>query len=249
MSVAETSIEQCALSLRLPAVRRMGAALAQEAQRQQLSYEEFLAKVLLCEVDERDERRRLRRVKSAGFPRVKLLEEFDLAASGVNPAVIATLASGSYLERSEPVVLLGDSGTGKSHLLIGLGMKACEMRKTVRYVTCAQLVNELAEAADQKRLSRLVARYGRIDLLLLDELGYVQLDTRGAELLFQILTEREERSSVATATNLPFSEWGKIVPDARLVAAIIDRLTFHAHIIETGSDSYRLRTTKAKRTR
>jgi len=227
----------------------MGAALAQEAQRQQLSYEEFLAKVLLCEVDERDERRRLRRVKSAGFPRVKLLEEFDLAASGVNPAVIATLASGSYLERSEPVVLLGDSGTGKSHLLIGLGMKACEMGKTVRYVTCAQLVNELAEAADQKRLSRLVARYGRIDLLLLDELGYVQLDTRGAELLFQILTEREERSSVATATNLPFSEWGKIVPDARLVAAIIDRLTFHAHIIETGSDSYRLRTTKAKRTR
>ena len=249
MSVAETSIEQCALSLRLPAVRRMGAALAQEAQRQQLSYEELLAKVLLCEVDERDERRRLRRVKSAGFPRVKLLEEFDLAASGVNPAVIATLASGSYLERSEPVVLLGDSGTGKSHLLIGLGMKACEMGKTVRYVTCAQLVNELAEAADQKRLSRLVARYGRIDLLLLDELGYVQLDTRGAELLFQILTEREERSSVATATNLPFSEWGKIVPDARLVAAIIDRLTFHAHIIETGSDSYRLRTTKAKRTR
>jgi DNA replication protein DnaC len=249
MSVAETSIEQCALSLRLPAVRRMGAALAQEAQRQQLSYEEFLAKVLLCEVDERDERRRLRRVKSAGFPRVKLLEEFDLAASGVNPAVIATLASGSYLERSEPVVLLGDSGTGKSHLLIGLGMKACEMGKTVRYVTCAQLVNELAEAADQKRLSRLIARYGRIDLLLLDELGYVQLDTRGAELLFQILTEREERSSVATATNLPFSEWGKIVPDARLVAAIIDRLTFHAHIIETGSDSYRLRTTKAKRTR
>ena len=139
----------------------------------------------------------------------------------MNPAVIATLASGSYLERSEPVVLLGDSGTGKSHLLIGLGMKACEMGKTVRYVTCAQLVNELAEAADQKRLSRLIARYGRIDLLLLDEL----------------------------ATNLPFSEWGKIVPDARLVAAIIDRLTFHAHIIETGSDSYRLRTTKAKRTR
>jgi len=91
-------------------------------------------------------------------------------------------------------------------------MKACEMGKTVRYVTCAQLVNELAEAADQKRLSRLIARYGRVDLLLLDELGYVQLDTRGAELLFQILTEREERSSVATATNLPFSEWARSSP-------------------------------------
>jgi DNA replication protein DnaC len=244
-----TSIESCALSLRLPAVRRLGSSLAQEAERQHLTYEEFLARVLLAEVDERDERRRLRRVKAAGFPRLKLLEDFDLAVSGVNPATIATLASGSYLERSEPVVLLGDSGTGKSHLLIGLGMKACEMGRTVRYVTCAQLVNELAEAADQKRLSRLITRYGRVDLLLLDELGYVQLDTRGAELMFQILTEREERSSVATATNLPFSEWGKIVPDARLVAAIIDRLTFHAHIIETGSDSYRLRTTKAKRTR
>ena len=246
---ATTSIESCALSLRPPAVRRLGAALATEAPRQHLTDEEFLAKVLLAEVDERDERRRLRRVKAAGFPRVKLLEDFDLGVSGVNPAVIATLSSGTYLERSEPVVLLGDSGTGKSHLLIGLGMKACEMGKTVRYVTCAQLVNELAEAADAKRLSRLVTRYGRVDLLLLDELGYVQLDTRGAELMFQILTEREERSSVATATNLPFSEWGKIVPDARLVAAIIDRLTFHAHIIETGSDSYRLRTTKAKRTR
>jgi DNA replication protein DnaC len=248
-TAAQTSIESCALSLRLPAVRRLGSSLAKEAERQNLTYEEFLAKVLLAEVDERDERRRQRRVKAAGFPRLKLLEDFDLAASGVNPAVISTLASGTYLERSEPVVLLGDSGTGKSHLLIGLGMKACEMGKTVRYVTCAQLVNELAEAADQKRLSRLVTRYGRVDLLLLDELGYVQLDTRGAELMFQILTEREERSSVATATNLPFSEWGKIVPDARLVAAIIDRLTFHAHIIETGSDSYRLRTTKAKRTR
>jgi DNA replication protein DnaC len=249
MSSAATSIESCALSLRLPAVRRLGASLAKEAERQHLTYGEFLAKVLLAEVDERDERRRLRRVKAAGFPRVKLLEDFDLSQSGVNPATIATLSSGTYLERSEPVVLLGDSGTGKSHLLIGLGMKACEMGKSVRYVTCAQLVNELAEAADQKRLSRLVTRYGRVDLLLLDELGYVQLDTRGAELMFQILTEREERSSVATATNLPFSEWGKIVPDARLVAAIIDRLTFHAHIIETGSDSYRLRTTKAKRTR
>jgi DNA replication protein DnaC len=168
VSGAQTSIESCALSLRLPAVRRLGVSLAHEAERQHLTYEEFLARVLLAEVDERDERRRLRRVKSAGFPRVKLLEDFDLSVSGVNPAVIATLASGSYLERSEPVVLLGDSGTGKSHLLIALGMKACEMGKTVRYVTCAQLVNELAEAADQKRLSRLVARYGRVDLLLLD---------------------------------------------------------------------------------
>lgn len=142
------------------------------------------------------------------------------------------------------MVLLGDSGTGKSHLLIGLGIAACEQGRRVRYVTCAQLVNEL-EAADERRLSRIVARYGRLDLLCLDELGYVQLDPRGAELLFQIVTEREEKASIATGSNLPFSEWGSIIADPRLVAAIVDRLTFHAHIIETGTESYRLRTTCA----
>ena len=146
------------------------------------------------------------------------------------------------------MVLLGDSGTGKSHLLIGLGMAACQQGRSVRYVTLSQLVNELVEAADERRLIKLIARYGRVDLLLLDELGYVKLDTRGAELLFQILTEREEKSSVATASNLPFSEWGKVISDARLVAAIVDRLTFNAHIIETGTESYRLKSTRAKRT-
>ena len=120
------------------------------------------------------------------------------------------------------------------------------MGKRVRYVTAAQLVNELVEPADERRLSRIVARYGRLDLLCLDELGYVQLDSRGAELLFQIMTEREEKSSVAVASNLPFSEWGSVVGDPRLVAAIVDRVTFNAHIIETGTDSYRLRTTKTR---
>ena len=136
------------------------------------------------------------------------------------------------------------SGTGKSHLLIGLGLAACEQGRRVRYITTAQLVNELVEAADERVLSRVVARYGRLDLLCLDELGYVQIDPRGAELLFQIITEREERASVAIATNLPFSEWGTVFPDPRLVAAIVDRVTFNAHILETGTKSYRLRTSK-----
>jgi DNA replication protein DnaC len=165
----------------------------------------------------------------------------------VNPATIATLASGAYLSAGEPVVLLGESGTGKSHLLIGLGVAACEQGRRVRYVTAAQLVNELAEAADERRLSRIVGRYGRLDLLCLDELGYVQLDSRGAELLFQIITEREERASIVTASNLPFSEWVIIVSDPRLVATIVDRLTYNAHIIETGTESYRLLTTKTGR--
>jgi DNA replication protein DnaC len=133
----------------------------------------------------------------------------------------------------------------KSHLLIGLGMAACGQGRRGRYAPAAQLVNELAEAADERRLSRIVARHGPLDLLCLDELGYVRLDARGSELLFQILTEREEKVGVALASHLPFSEWGTVIPDPRLVAAIVDRVTFNAHIIETGSDSYRLRTTKS----
>ena len=163
--------------------------------------------------------------------------------------VLAALAHGGYLNAGHPVVLLGDSGTGKTHLLIGLGLAACEQGRRVRYVTCAQLVNELVEAADERQLSRVVARYARLDLLCLDELGYVKIDPRGAELLFQIITAREEKASVAIATNLPFSEWGAVFPDPRLVAAIVDRVTFNAHILETGTQSYRLRTSKTTRGR
>jgi DNA replication protein DnaC len=246
-TAAAAAIGAATRELRLPVVRTDAARLAEIAQRSQQSYLAFLAEVLSAEVDERSERRRQRRVTEARFPRVKRLADFDLnSAPTINAATIATLASCAYLDVGEPVVLLGDSGTGKSHLLIGLGMAACEQGRRVRYATAAQLVNELAEAADERRLSRIVARYGRLDLLCLDELGYVQLDARGSELLFQILTEREEKASVAVASNLPFSEWGSIIPEPRLVAAIVDRLTFNAHIIETGTDSYRLRTTSTR---
>ena len=246
-TAALASIGAATRELRLPVVRAEGAHMAEVAQRAQATYLAFLAEVLAAEVDERAERRRQRRVHEARFPRLKRLADFDLAAApSVNPATIATLAAGAYMGSGEPVVLLGDSGTGKRHLLIGLGVAACEQGRSVRYATCAQLVNELAEAVDDRRLSRLVARYGRVELLCLDEFGYVKLDTRGSELLFQILTEREEKSAVALASNLPFSEWGQVVPDPRLVAAIVDRVTFNAHIIETGTDSYRLRTTKAR---
>jgi DNA replication protein DnaC len=249
-TAALAAIGAATRELRLPVVRADAGRIATIAERSQQSYLAFLAEVLSAEVDERGERRRQRRITEARFPRVKRLADFDLAvAPTINPATIATLAGCGYLDAGEPVVLLGDSGTGKSHLLIGLGVAACEQGRRVRYATAAQLVNELVEAADERRLSRLVARYGRLDLLCLDELGYVQLDNRGAELLFQILTEREEKASIAVASNLPFSEWGQVIADPRLVAAIVDRVTFNAHIIETGTDSYRLRTTKAARTR
>lgn len=248
-SAATAAIGAATRQLHLPTVREESGRIAEEAMRQRLSHLGYLAEVLSAEVDDRAERRRARRVTEPRFARLKRLQDFDYTASAVDESVIALLASGSYLDKGEPLVLLGDSGTGKSHLLIGLGIAACEQGRAVRYLTAAQLVNELVEAADERRLSRLVARYGRVELLCLDELGYVQLDARGSELLFQIITEREEKASVATASNLPFSEWGRIIPDARLVAAIVDRLTFNGHIVETGSDSYRLKATRDQKRR
>ncbi|MHB1490843.1 MAG: IS21-like element helper ATPase IstB [Cellulomonas sp.] len=245
-SAARAAIGAATRELHLPTVHAEADHLAEIAAREPQTHLVFLAEVLSAEVDERYERRRIRRVGEAHFPRLKRLSEFNLdAAPTITGAQLAALASGTYLEAGDPVVLLGDSGTGKTHLLIGLGLAACEQGRRVRYVTCAQLVNELVEAADDRALSRVVGRYARLDLLLVDELGYVKIDPRGAELLFQIITAREERASVAIATNLPFSEWGSVFTDPRLVAAIVDRITFNAHILQTGTQSYRLRTSKA----
>jgi DNA replication protein DnaC len=246
---AEAAIGAACTALHLPGVRTEAGPLADMAAKERLTHRAYLAEVLSVEVDQRDGRRRARRLIEARFPRLKRLEDFDLTvAPGVNPATLAALAKGAFIDAGQPVVLIGDSGTGKSHLLIGLGVAACEAGRSVRYVTCAQLVNELAEAADDRVLSKVVGRYGRIELLLVDELGYVKVDPRGAELLFQVLTEREERASVAVASNHPFSEWGQTFADPRLAAAVVDRMTFHAHIIETGTDSYRLRASRAKKT-
>ena len=249
-AAAQASIGAAARELHLPTVRAEAVPLAQIAVRERQSHLAYLAEVLAAEVDERTGRRRARRISDAKFPRLKRLADFSAGAvPAIQPATLAHLAAGHYMDAGEPVVLLGDSGTGKTHLLIGLGLAACEQGRKVRYITTAQLVNELVEAADERQLSRLVGRYGRLDLLCLDELGYVQIDPRGAELLFQVITEREERASIAIATNLPFSEWGTVFPDPRLVAAIVDRVTFNAHILETGTQSYRLATSKTSRAR
>jgi DNA replication protein DnaC len=244
---ALAQVKAACVQLNLPAVRDQAAGVAAQAARESGTYLAFLAEVLSIECDGRSERRRNRRVKEAKFPRTKLLADFDQTRiEGLSPAQLAQLAQGGWIERGEPLVLLGDSGTGKTHLLIALGTAAALQGRSVRYTTCAALVNELVEAADEKQLSRIVGRYSRLGLLLIDEVGYLKLDPRGAELLFQVITAREERASIAVASNSPFSEWGNTFTDPRLAAAVVDRLTFNAHIINTGTRSYRLASTRRK---
>ncbi|BDB43312.1 hypothetical protein IWGMT90018_37580 [Mycobacterium kiyosense] len=151
------------------------------AEREQLTYHGFLAELLLAECDDRDRRSTLRRVAAAGFPRQKWLGDFDFDANpNINAATVHTVAQGDWIRRGDPLCLIGDSGTGKSHLLIGVGTAAAEQGFRVRYTLATKLVNELVEAADEKQLARTIARYGRVDLLCIDELGYMELDRRGA---------------------------------------------------------------------
>jgi DNA replication protein DnaC len=245
---ADAAIEQACHSLRLPTIRSRFVEIADAAEREQMTYRGFLAELLLSECDDRDRRRSVRRVRAAGFPREKWLDDFDYAANpAINAATIHTLARCDWVRKGDPLCLIGDSGTGKTHLLIGLGIAAAQAGFRVKYSLATKLVNELVEAADERQLARTIARYGRVDLLCIDEVGYMQLDRRGAELLFQVLTEREEKASVAIASNESFSAWTKTFTDPRLCAAIVDRLTFAGNIIETGTESYRLAHARAQR--
>ncbi|MER8034931.1 ATP-binding protein [Streptomyces hydrogenans] len=173
---------------------------------------------------------------------LRLLQEPQRPARGHQNPRPARLAPGR-----QPALPDRRLRRGESHLLIGLGTAIAEAGGRVRYTTAANLVNELAETASDKQLGRTINKYGQADLLCLDELGYVKLDRHGAELLFQIFTEREERHAIAIASNRPFTEWDQTFTDKRLCQAVVDRLTFEAHIIETGTQSFRLASTTAKR--
>lgn len=243
----DTSIDEACRMLHLPTIRDRYDEIATIALREQASYKDFLFELLDSECADRDERRKIRRVREANFPRSKRIEAFDFDANpNVAPEAVNTLTDPAWVIAGQPLCLIGDSGTGKSHLLIGIGTAIAEAGLKVRYTTTANLVNELAEAADDKQLTKVLARYGRVDLLCLDEFGYLELDKAGAKLLFQIFTEREERRAIAVASNAPFSEWKHTLTDQRLCAAVVDRLTFNGHILETGADSYRLRTTQER---
>lgn len=218
---SDAAVEQACRMLRLPTIRANFAELADEAAAEQMSYRGFLAELLMAECDDRARRRAARRIKGAGFPRDKSLRAWDFDANlHVDAATVHTLAKCEWVKKGLPLCLIGDSGTGKSHLLIALGTEAAMAGYRVKYTLATKLVNELVEASDDKQLSKTIARYGRVDLLCIDELGYMELDRRGAELLFQVLTEREEKASVAIASNESFSGWTKTFTDPRLCAVI-----------------------------
>lgn len=242
------TIQEYCRILRLATVAAQCERLAQDAVRQQQSPLAFLASLLAAEVDERERRAIARRVQEAHLPRLKLLEDFDFsAAPQVSAAHLHQLAEGGYLARAEPIIFIGDSGTGKTHLATGLCVAACRQQKRARFVTAAGLVNELVEAQQQHGLGRALQRWSRLDLIVLDEVGYVPFAQGGAELLFQVISERAERTAWIITTNLPFSEWTQVFPNARLCKALLDRITDRAHIIDTGTDSYRFKRTLTSR--
>lgn len=253
MSVTTTGLvlqsvqHQCKL-LRLPTVAGQCESLGHAAERERQPYLGYLEALLTAEVEEREQHTVAHRIRDAHLPRLKTLEEFDFRqAPAVSPTRLAELAEGGCIERAEPVVFLGDCGTGKTHLLTGLCIAACRQKRRVRFITAAALVNELVEAKQQLQLRRVLARWARYDVIALDEFGYVPLAEIGAELLFQVIAERAEQAAVLVTTNLPFSEWTQVIPNARLCKALLDRVTDRAHIIETGNDSYRFRRTLERR--
>jgi DNA replication protein DnaC len=247
-SLTEAAIDQHCRLLRLPTIAAQCQRLAKDAVQQQQPYLTYLAELLSAEVDERERHTIERRIKEARLPRIKALEDFDFsAASLVSAPQIRELAEGGYINRAEPIIFIGDSGTGKTHLATGLCLAACRQKKRVRFITAAGLVNELVEAQHHNQLGRALQRWTRYDLIAIDEMGYVPFAQVGAELMFQVISERAERATLVITTNLPFSEWTQVFPNARLCKALLDRITDRATIIETGSDSYRFKRTIASK--
>src|ERR1700710_432294 len=238
----EATIAQNCKTLRMPTMALQFSTLAEQATREKKTHLGYLDALLTAEIEEREKNTIERRIKEARLPRVKTLEDFDFQQSPlVNAAKLRELAEGGYIDRAEPVLLIGDCGTGKTHLLTGLCVAACRQKRRVRFTTAAALVNELVEAKHQLQLRRVMARWSRYDLIAIDEVGYVPLAEVGAEFLFQVIAERAERTAVILTTNLPFSEWTQVIPNARLCKALLDRITDRAHILETGTDSYKFR--------
>ena len=234
-------------SLRLPTVLREYGKLAKQAAAEGLGHVQFLARLIELEMIDRERRMIERRIKAAKFPAVKSLDSFDFKAiPSLNKMQVLELARCEWIERRENVIALGPSGTGKTHIALGLGLSACQKGLSVGFVTAAALVHELMEARDERRLLRLQKQMVSHKLLIIDELGFVPLSKTGAELLFELISQRYERGATLITSNLPFDEWTETFGSERLTGALLDRLTHHVNILEMNGESYRLGQSKAR---
>ena len=234
--------------LRLPTVLREYDKVARECARDGVDHPRYLLRLLELELIDRERRLVERRIRQARFPATKSLDSFVFTAiPSLNKMLVLELARCEYILRRENIIALGNSGTGKTHIALSLGLAACQKGFSVTFITAAQLVHQLMEARDEKRLLRLQRELQAPKLLIVDELGYVPLSSTGAELLFEVFSQRHERSSTIITSNLPFEEWTSVLGSERLTGALLDRLTHHVHILSMNGDSYRLAQSTARR--
>jgi DNA replication protein DnaC len=228
-------------TLKLPTFPREYDKLARQCAAEGRDHVQFLTRLVELELIDRERRMVERRIKAAKFPATKGLDSFDFKAiPKLNKMQVLELARCEWIDRRENVIALGPSGTGKSHVALGLGLAACQKGMSVSFTTAAELVNELMEARDERRLLRLQKQMAAVKLLVIDELGFVPLSKTGAELLFEMISQRYERGATLITSNLPFDEWTEVFGSERLTGALLDRLTHHVNILEMNGESYRL---------
>ena len=233
--------------LRLPTFLREHDKQARIRAVEGVDHVRYLARLTELELIDRERRMVERRIKSAKFPAVKSLDSFDFKAiPSLNKMMVLELARCDWIERRENVIALGPSGTGKTHVALGLGLMACQKGMPVSFVTAASLVHELMEARDEKRLLRMQRQLAKVKLLIIDELGFVPLSKTGAELLFELISQRYECGSTLITSNLPFEEWTETFGSERLTGALLDRLTHHVNILEMNGESYRLNQSRSR---
>ena len=234
--------------LELPTVLREYEKLARQCAAENVDHVRYLVRLIELELLAREARTIERRIRDARFPAIKSLETFDFdAIPSLNKKLVLDLARCEFVARRENVVALGPSGTGKTHAMVGLGLAACQRGVKTRFATAAGIVNELIEARDEKRLLRLQKTLAGYELLIVDELGFIPLSRTGAELLFELISQRYERGATIITSNLPFDEWTATFGDERLTGALLDRLTHHVHILEMNGPSCRLAQSRARR--